>query len=183
LTLARTPTSPLDADGTLVGSWRTNNRVTTYLLEHMPQQLWDAAVPGSPRRTIRMIAAHLHNNRCSWLKTLGQEHGITVPQRVDRRTITRRKLVAALNRSGKGMEALLEVGMAAGGRVPPSKAYVWRNLPLDVPHVLTYFVAHEAHHRGQIVILARLLGLRLPADVCNGLWLWNKREKEARGPN
>lgn len=78
------------------------------------------------------------------------------------------------------MEALLALGLDAGGVVPPSKAYVWRNLPLDVPHVLTYFVAHEGHHRGQIVMLARQLGHRLPSEVSNGLWLWNKRLREAQ---
>jgi len=70
------------------------------------------------------------------------------------------------------MEALLELGFAAGGTLPPSKGYVWRNLPLDVGHVLAYFVAHEAHHRGQIVMLARQLDQRLPAAVTNGLWWW-----------
>ena len=82
--------------------------------------------------------------------------------------------------AARGIEALLELGLAAGGHVPPSKAYVWRNLPLDVPHVLTYFVAHEGHHRGQIVMLARQLGHRLPASVTGGLWEWNKRAREPR---
>jgi hypothetical protein len=69
---------------------------------------------------------------------------------------------------------------AAGGNVPPSKGYVWRNLSLDVPHVLAYFVAHEGHHRGQIVMLARQLGHRLPAEVAAGLWQWTQRSREAR---
>lgn len=165
-------------DATLVASWRTNSRVTAYLIERLPVALWDASIPGSPRRTIRMIAAHLHNARCMWLKTLGKEHGITVPASVDRRKVARRELLSALNRSSRGIEALLELGLAAGGQVPPSKAYVWRNLPLDVPHVLTYFVAHEGHHRGQIVMLARQLGHRLPGDITAGLWQWNKRVQE-----
>ena len=58
--------------------------------------------------------------------------------------------------------------------MPPSKAYVWRNLPLDVGHVLTYFVAHEAHHRGQIIMAARQLGQRLPPDVVGGVWQWTR---------
>jgi uncharacterized damage-inducible protein DinB len=64
--------------------------------------------------------------------------------------------------------------------IPPTAAYTWRNLPLDVGHVLAYFVAHEGHHRGQIVLLARQLGHRLPADLRNGLWQWTKRAAEAR---
>src|SRR4029453_18712019 len=106
------------------------------------------------------------------------EHGVTVPDAVDRRTVTRQALLSALKRSSNGIEALLELGLAAGGHVPPSKGYIWRNLPLDVPHVLTYFVAHEGHHRGQIVMLARQLGHRLSNDVSGGLWQWTTRARE-----
>lgn len=178
---AQATTLPATFGATLLASWRTNSRVTAYLVEHLPDALWDAAVPGAPRRSIRMIAGHLHNARCMWLKTLGREHGIAIPASVDRRNVTRRELLTALKRSSKGIEALLELGLASGGHVPPSKAYVWRNLPLDVPHVLTYFVAHEGHHRGQIVMLARQLGHRLPADISAGLWQWTKRVQETRG--
>jgi uncharacterized damage-inducible protein DinB len=121
---------------------------------------------------VRMIAAHLHNARCRWVKTLGREHGIAAPLRVDHRRVPRRQLVAALRRSGNGIEALLELGLESEGHVPPSKGYVWRNLSLDVGHVLTYFVAHEAHHRGQIVMLARQAGHRLPEAITTGLWQW-----------
>jgi uncharacterized damage-inducible protein DinB len=165
----------------LLAAWRTNSRITAYLVEHLPAALWDVPIPGAPRRTVRMIAGHMHNARCMWLKTLGEEHGIAVPASVDRRKVARHELLSALKRSSKGIEALLEFGLAAGGEVPPTKAYVWRNLPLDVPHVLTYFVAHEGHHRGQIVMLARQLGHRLPNDVSAGLWQWTRRAEEARG--
>lgn len=175
-------TPPDDLDATLLASWQTNSRVTAYLVEHMPPALWDATIPGAPRRTVRMIAGHLHNSRCMWLKTLGQEHGIPVPASVDRRKVTPRQLLVALGRSSRGMEALLALGLRAGGHVPPSKAYVWRNLPLDVPHILTYFVAHEAHHRGQIIMLARQLGHRFPDEVAGGVWQWTKRARETRGP-
>jgi uncharacterized damage-inducible protein DinB len=171
----------MDSQGAaLLAAWRTNSRVTAYLVEHLPSDLWDAPIPGAPRRTVRMIAGHVHNARCMWLKTLGQEHGVTVPASVDRHSVARRQLLSALRQSSRGIEALLELGIAAGGHVPPSKAYVWRNLPLDVPHVLTYFVAHEGHHRGQIVMLARQLGHRLPSDVSGGLWQFTKRAQESR---
>jgi uncharacterized damage-inducible protein DinB len=156
----------------VVSAWRTNNRVTTELIERLPPELWDVAVPGVPRRTIRAIAAHLHNTRCSWVRTLGREHGVTSPAGVDRRRVTPRQLAAALKKSSAGIEALLGLGFAAEGRVPPSKGYVWRNLALDVGHVLTYFVAHEGHHRGQIIMVARQTSHRLPASTTDGLWQW-----------
>lgn len=172
--------STLDLPAMVLSAWKTNNRVTVYLVEHLPTALWAATVPGMPQRTIRQIAAHLHNARCRWIRTLGREHGILVPLRVDHRTVTRRQLAAALKRSSAGIEAVLRLGLAADGLVPPSKAYVWRNLPLDVGHVLTYFVAHEGHHRGQIVVAARQLDQRLPPAVTDGLWQWTTRVKETR---
>ena len=156
----------------VIAAWRTSNRVSISFVRQLPPAVWEAAVPGAPRRTVRMIAAHLHNSRCRWLNTLGREHGIVAPDRVDHHRVTRAGLAAALKRSGDGIEALLRLGLAAGGQVPPSKGYVWRNLALDVGHVLTYFIAHDAHHRGQIVMVARQTGHRLPLAVMGRLWQW-----------
>jgi len=155
----------------LLDAWRTNDRVTIDLIQHLPAVLWRSDVPGA-RRTVRTLAAHLHNSRCMWIKTLGREHGIRVPARVDLRGVTRRQLATALKQSRRGIAALLERGLMSGGRLPPSRAYVWRNLALDVGHILTYFVAHEAHHRGQLVLIARQIGHRLPAATTAALWQW-----------
>ena len=172
--------SRLDLADTLVPVWRTTNRITVFLIEHLPPKLWAATVPGAPRRTVRMIGGHIHNARCMWIKTLGKEHGIEVPDAVDRRRVSQKQLVRALDRSSQGMISLLRLGCDHGGTIPASSAYTWRNLPLDVGHVLAYFVAHEGHHRGQIVMIARQLDCRLPADVTAGLWQWSQRANEAR---
>lgn len=173
---------PLDLRDAVVTAWNTNARVTAFLVEHIPPTLWSASVPGVPSRTVRAVAAHIHNSRCSWIRTLGEEQGIAAPRRVDHRTVTTRQLGTALKRSGRAIGALLALGCSRGGRVPPSMGYTWRNLPLDVGHVLTYFVAHEAHHRGQIVLAARQSHCRLPVSVTGGLWAWTKRSREAGAP-
>jgi len=155
----------------LIAAWHTNNRVTIFLIENLPPDLWSKNVPGSPRRTIRMIAAHLHNARCMWIKMIGKGHGIAIPASVDGRTVRPAELKRALKRSSEGMIALIRLGVACGGSVPPC---AWQNFPTDLMHFVTYFVAHEAHHRGQLCMLARQLGHRLPVEVTGGLWQWKK---------
>ncbi len=172
--------SALDQRDMLLAAWRTNNRVTEFLLENLPAELWGAKVPGAPRRTVRMIAGHIHNARCMWIKTLGKDHGIAVPRVVNRHKVGPKELLPALRHSSHGIISLLNLGFDRAGVIPVSSSYAWRNLPLDVGHVLTYFVAHEGHHRGQIVMLARQLGHRLPVEITGGLWQWSKRAIEAR---
>jgi uncharacterized damage-inducible protein DinB len=84
-------------------------------------------------------------------------------------------LARALGRSSAGIIELIRLGVARGGAVPSA---IWQNFPTDLVHFLNYFVAHEAHHRGQLCLLARQLGHRLPADVSNGLWQWKQRARE-----
>jgi uncharacterized damage-inducible protein DinB len=168
----------LDHRDLLLDAWRTSNRVTVFLVENLPADLWEAKVPGAPRRTVQMIAGHIHNARCMWIKTLGKEHGVAVPRAVNRHKVGPQELIAALGHSSRGIISLLTLGLDRGGTIPTSARYTWRNLPLDVGHVLTYFVAHEGHHRGQIVMLARQLGHRLPVEITGGLWHFSKRSRE-----
>jgi uncharacterized damage-inducible protein DinB len=172
--------SPLNLRDSILSAWKTNNRATIFLVENLPAELWQATLPGAPRRTVRMIAGHIHNARCMWLKTLGKPHGIAVPGAVDRYKVKPTDLIPALERSGAGMLRLLRFGCDHEGSIPATKSYVWRNLPLDVGHVLGYFIAHEAHHRGQIVMLARQLGHRLRPEVTAGLWQWSKLSREVQ---
>ena len=158
------------ADG-VVAAWRTTHRATVFLVESLPPVIWSRTVPGIPRLTVGMIAAHLHNIRCRWIKALGAAHGIKAPRLVDLRRVRPAELVKALSRSSEGMVALIELGRAKGGRVPPS---TWQNFPTDMEHFLSYFAAHEAHHRGQLCMVARQLGQRLPPDVTNGIWQWTR---------
>src|SRR6266550_987829 len=93
----------------------------------------------------------------------------------DPRRVRASELLRALSRSSDGIVRLLQLGIDQGGVVPRA---AWQNFPTDLMHFLNYFVAHEAHHRGQLCMLARQMGERLPKDVAAGLWQWSKRARE-----
>jgi hypothetical protein len=62
-----------------------------------------------------------------------------------------------------------------GGTIPPTRAYVWRNLSLDVSYVLGYFIAQDANWGRIHRLCRRHLGQRLPREVTDKLWQWNGR--------
>lgn len=43
MTGSRRASAPLGSARSLVAAWRTNNRVTMYLVEHLPVELWNRA--------------------------------------------------------------------------------------------------------------------------------------------
>jgi uncharacterized damage-inducible protein DinB len=162
----------------LVAAWRTNDRATRYLVERLPASVWSSRVPGIPRLTVGMIAAHIHNSRCRWIKSLGDRYGIRAPRLVNLRGVRPAELARALARSGEGMVRLIELGVANEGRVPRA---TWQNFPTDMEHFLSYFAAHEGHHRGQLCMVARQLGHRLPQSVTNGIWQWTRLSRATGG--
>lgn len=42
------------------------------------------------------------------------------------------------------------------------------------PEILGYMIAHEAHHRGQICMLAHQLGSPLGPEVTSAMWNWER---------
>jgi hypothetical protein len=50
--------------------------------------------------------------------------------------------------------------------------------PHRAAEFLSYYMVHDAHHRGQIVQQARLLGHPISQQTMIGMWQWSARAKE-----
>lgn len=159
---------PIDYGSAVRHAFATNERINQYLLEHLEPAAWDLEAPVGKGRTIRAIFAHLHNVRHMWLVVSAKD--VPAPEKVERTRLTLEQAREALSASGAAMLALLERAHGAGGHVKDFKP--------DVVGFLGYVIAHEAHHRGQICMLARMLGHPLPQQAGFGMWEWNKRGQE-----
>ncbi len=149
----------------LVGAWHTNEKVNEYLIDHVDDVAFTAKPPGGKGRTIAAIFAHMHSVRLMWLKAAGK--GIELPEAAAA-DVTKAQAKQALGASAKAVEEMLRRSLEAG-KVP--------GFPPNAASFLAYLLVHDAHHRGQIAMLARLSGNPLPAGVGFGLWEWNTRGK------
>lgn len=159
---------PVDLGQAVVEAFATNERMNQFLLEHLDPRAWRAEPPGGKGRTIAAIVAHVHNVRHMWLVVAAKE--LEAPAKLDRAKVTLKQSRRALAASAKAMDQLLRRSVATGGRV--------KDFRPDVVGFLSYAIAHEAHHRGQIALLARQTGFPLAEQVGYGLWDWNQRWKD-----
>jgi uncharacterized damage-inducible protein DinB len=147
----------------LLEMYATNNRITRYLIENLPEEAWRAEPSGGKGRTVAAIAAHIHNVRGMWLKAAGGEP----VDKIEPRTVTRAEALAALDRSHAALGKLLAGVLAGDGRI--------RSFKPDAAGFIGYLVSHDAHHRGQMAMLARQSGHPLPQKAMFGMWEWGQR--------
>ena len=149
----------------LVSAFHTNDRINRYLIESIAPDAWKAKTLDGKGRTIAAIVAHMHNVRVMWLKVSAK--GSRIPAQLDRATVTPAQAVRALDESCEALSELMRRALETDGRI--------KGFRPDVAGFLGYLIAHDAHHRGQIAMLARQLGHALPQKVTFGMWEWGTR--------
>jgi uncharacterized damage-inducible protein DinB len=161
----------------LVESYAVNERMNQIVLEHLDPAAWRAKLPGSKGRTIAAMVAHVHNVRRKWLR-LSAPH-LRLPATLDRTNCTQKQARIALLESGaRCSEMLAEALSGAHGRVEIFHRDGWaRPWPAGAA-MLAYMISHDAHHRGQMCLLAHQLGFPLPAKAAQRIWVWEGLWKE-----
>ena len=148
-----------------VETWNIHDRINRYLLKAIPEEALPSRL-AAKHRTIYQLFAHLHNVRLMWLKAAAPEL-LAGLAKLEGETGDKRALAAALESSGQAIAALLQKGLAAGGKI--------KNFKPHATAFLGYLIAHESHHRGQIGWTLKNTGHPLDQKTAYGLWEWGVR--------
>jgi uncharacterized damage-inducible protein DinB len=157
-----------------------NDRMNQLLIERLEPAAWRAKPPGNVR-SIAAIFTHVHNVRTKWIR-LTAPH-LKVPRQLNRANCTPPQAREGLADSAARCAEMLADAFGGGeGRVESFRRDGWaRPWPVG-PEMLCYMLSHEAHHRGQVCLLAHQLGFPLPTAVGAGLWNWDKLWRECGSP-
>jgi len=153
-----------------------NDHINQILLEQLDPRAWRAQLPGSKTRTIAAIFTHVHNVRCKWIR-LSAPH-LKLPPKLERTRCTQQRARRALGESAALCSQMLAEALAIEGRVKKLHRDGWARPWAPGAAMLAYMIVHEAHHRGQVCMLAHQLGFPLPDKAAYGIWGWEKLWKE-----
>jgi uncharacterized damage-inducible protein DinB len=170
-----------DVDGELrqvtVESWAVNERMNQIVLEHLDPAAWRAKPPGGKGRTIAAIVAHVHNIRRKWIRLSAPQ--LKLPAALNRTECTQKQARKALAESAaRCTEMLAEALSGTQERVKTFQRDGWAKPWLAGVTTVAYMITHEAHHRGQVCMLAHQLGYPLPVKAGAGIWVWEKLWKD-----
>ena len=171
---------PTEIRDSLLKTYAINDAMNQLILSDLDPRAWRAEPPGEKGsgRTIASIFAHLHNCRLVWLRNSAPHLKCPTPLDPDRCTM--KQAAAAHKKSGAQCLAMLTDALSGNPkrRVTIYSRGSWApTWPADAT-MFSYMFAHEAHHRGQVLLLAHQLGYRL-LHTTPGIWHWNKLWKEA----
>jgi uncharacterized damage-inducible protein DinB len=148
----------------LLNAFNTNNRINHYLIDNLPPAAWKAKPADGKGRTIAAMVAHMHNVRVMWLKAAKAEE---IPEQLERGTVSPTQALRGFENSRHALSVVISRALESNGKI--------RNFRPDVAGFIGYLIAHDAHHRGQITLLARQLGHPLPQKAMFGMWEWGSR--------
>ncbi|MBT7789710.1 MAG: hypothetical protein HN757_12610 [Calditrichaeota bacterium] len=150
----------------IVESWLINNRVNLKLLDAICNEGLNCTLSKRGGRTVALQFVHLHNLRLwridRFAKDLYGENTKIDPKGVVDRLLLRK----CLSESAESVSTWFEAGMSQGGKI--------RGFKRGAVAMMCYFIAHESHHRGSIMLTLKQNGFSVQKDIRDGIWAWNQ---------
>ena len=150
----------------LLEAWQINNNMNLLLVDNITDAGMQKTLSTRGGRTAYMQLAHMHNVRIQWLESsapaLFKKHA-ALSKDV---TFNRKNLRNAFLDSAEGIKELISESWDNGGKVKSFKKGI---IPM-----IAYFISHDSHHRGNIILTLKQTGEKVPDALKWGLWEWGK---------
>jgi uncharacterized damage-inducible protein DinB len=154
----------------MLATWRTHAAIDRFMLDNITDDgllaipLLKGGAPGRGRNVARVFA-HLVEVRLSHMRLADKAAMAGVPDFEKGATPSREHLHTALAASSVAVEALM-TRLVTKGELLHGRG------PL---HVLGYFISHESHHRGQLMLALKQNAVSISDELRWGLWsMWFK---------
>ena len=151
----------------LLEAWMTNHRINVCLLEDLTDEGLGSTLSARGGRDVARQFAHLHNVRIWHLEKRAKDLADGLETFESKYSPSKPELLDALAGSTDAVGTFL-VDVLEG--VPKRRGF-----KKGIFTTLAYFVAHESHHRGSILLTLKQCGHMPPKNVVYGLWGWDQR--------
>ena len=147
----------------ILDTWRRHNDILQYLLKEIPEDGLITVPANSRGRDIARQLTHIYRNRLGWVHyhetgkrpKLERFHKGPPPAKAE--------LIKFVEESGEAVMLCLDKALKGELKT--------RMFGKNTVRWLGYLIAHESHHRGQIMLALKQNGMRLPEKVAvQGLW-------------
>ncbi len=151
----------------LLQAWHTNNRINLFLIDRISTAGMRCSLSVRGGRDVARQFAHLHNVRMWHLENRAKDLATGLVKFQTKVTPTKPELRKALKASEAAVATFL--GDVADG-VPKRRGF-----KQGIFTTLGYFIAHESHHRGSILLTLKQSGHGLDNETQYAIWgMWDK---------
>lgn len=157
------PAPTEDLVGQVLGTWHRNNDILLDLLDAIPPTGMGALPSMGRGRNVALQFHHLDRVRRGWLQFHATGKRPTQPRADKSKPPAKPELRKALRASGRDVEDYLARAIRGEARI--------RMFNGDPIRWMGYLIAHDAHHRGQMLLALKQSGVKIPMDVSiEGVW-------------
>lgn len=150
----------------LLDTWTINHRMNLLVINNTTDEGMQKTLSSRGGRSIFQQWTHVHQVRLKWLEVCARDI-LAKQSALDKdMPYDKKKLINHLDNSAMAIAELFSRSWDDGGKVKGFKRGV---IPL-----LGYFISHESHHRGNILLTLKQCGEKLPDTTKWGLWEWGK---------
>lgn len=147
-------------------TWNLHQQMNELLLQNIPETALDKTLSTRGGRTIRQQFIHIHQTRLKWLEVCAKDL-FKKQQPLDKtEKVSKQNLLRALSESTTGLLELFDRSWENDGMIKGFKS--------GLLSMLGYFISHESHHRGNILLTLKQSGEKIPENVKWGLWEWDR---------